>query len=72
MAQGTIKWFNRKKGFGFISDSDGPDVFVHYTQVQGTGQSHLQEGDRVEYEVVQGEKGLKAEKVVKKDALLES
>jgi len=66
MAQGTIKWFNRKKGFGFIMGEAGEDVFVHFTQVQGPG-TKLQEGDHVEYEVVSGEKGPKASQVVKKD-----
>jgi cold shock protein len=66
MAEGTVKWFDEKKGFGFIADQNGPDVFVHFSQIEGNGYRKLQEGDVVEYEVVQGEKGPKAAKVVRK------
>ena len=68
MAEGTIRWFNEKKGFGFIAGVDGPDIFVHHSAVQGEGKRRLQEGDQVEYEVVQGEKGPKAAKVIYKSA----
>ncbi|SHH03347.1 cold-shock protein [Streptoalloteichus hindustanus] len=64
MATGTVKWFNPDKGFGFISQDDqGPDVFVHFSAIEGTGYKSLDEGARVEYEVTQGPKGPQAEKV---------
>jgi CspA family cold shock protein len=57
IATGTVKWFNADKGFGFIQpDNDGPDVFVHYSAIQGAGFKELREGDRVEYDVTQGAK----------------
>jgi len=64
MTQGTVKWFNDAKGFGFISLEDGSsDVFVHHTAISGEGFKTLTEGQRVEFEVVQGPKGPAAEKV---------
>ena len=65
MAQGTVKWFKNEKGFGFISQDGGEDVFVHHTSIQMDGFKTLNEGDRVEFTVTRGEKGLKAENVVK-------
>ncbi len=66
MAHGVIKWFDNKKGFGFIAqDEGGADVFVHFSVVSGEGFKTLDEGDRVEFEVIQSEKGLKAASVVK-------
>lgn len=65
MANGTVKWFNDKKGFGFISQDNGDDVFVHQTSIQGEGFRTLAEGDKVEFEVVKDQKGYKAAKVVK-------
>ena len=65
MAQGTVKWFNDSKGFGFIEQEDGEDVFVHFSAVQGEGFKTLAEGDRVEFEVQQGPKGLQAANVMK-------
>ena len=65
MPQGTVKWFKNEKGFGFISQDDGEDVFVHHSSIQADGYKSLNEGDRVEFQVVKGEKGLKAENVVK-------
>lgn len=63
MASGTVKWFNDTKGFGFIHSDDGQDVFVHHTAIEGEGHKTLHEGERVEFEVQQGEKGLKAANV---------
>jgi CspA family cold shock protein len=61
---GTVKWFNESKGFGFIERQDNPDVFVHYSAIQGDGFKSLAEGQKVEFEVVQGQKGPAAEAVV--------
>ncbi len=60
---GTVKWFNDAKGFGFISRSGGPDVFVHFRAIKGDGHRTLAEGQKVEFRVVQGQKGLQAEDV---------
>jgi CspA family cold shock protein len=66
MTVGKIKWFDNKKGFGFIRTNDNPeDIFVHYTNIQGTGFKTLEDGDTVQFELVQGNKGLHAENVVK-------
>ena len=65
MPQGTVKWFNDSKGFGFISQENGDDVFVHHTAIQGEGFKSLAEGDKVEFEIVKGDKGDKGENVVK-------
>ena len=64
MAQGTVKWFNAEKGFGFIEqDGGGPDVFVHYSAISGNGYKSLEENQRVEFEVTQGQKGPQADDV---------
>ncbi|GAD87454.1 MULTISPECIES: cold-shock protein [Nocardia] len=64
MTQGTVKWFNGEKGFGFIAqDGGGPDVFVHYSAISGSGFKSLDEGQRVEFEVGQGQKGPQAQDV---------
>jgi CspA family cold shock protein len=64
MATGTVKWFSAEKGFGFITPEDGsPDVFVHYSAIQGEGFKELAEGARVDYEVTQGPKGPQASNV---------
>jgi len=65
MKKGTVKWFNAKKGFGFISDEEGNDVFVHYSALLMDGFKVLEEGDNVEFEVVEGEKGPQAANVSK-------
>ncbi|BBO18475.1 cold-shock protein [Candidatus Brocadia pituitae] len=65
MATGTVKWFNDKKGFGFISQDNGQDVFVHQSAIQSEGFRTLAEGDKVEFEVIKDQKGYKATKVVK-------
>ena len=62
---GTVKWFNAKKGFGFISDEEGKDVFVHFSALQMDGFKVLEEGDKVEFEVDNGEKGPQAANVIK-------
>jgi len=63
--QGMVKWFNNSKGYGFIGRADGPDVFVHYSAISGEGYRTLQEGDPVEFEIVQGPKGPQAANVAK-------
>ena len=60
---GTVKWFNDAKGFGFITREEGPDVFVHHSAIMADGFRTLSEGDRVEFELVEGPKGLQAQKV---------
>jgi CspA family cold shock protein len=60
MTKGTVKWFNEKKGFGFLSQEDGDDVFVHYSSIQNSGFKNLDEGQSVEFEVQDGPKGLQA------------
>ncbi|MDG1731873.1 MAG: cold-shock protein [Thalassotalea sp.] len=60
---GTVKWFNDEKGFGFIEQSSGPDVFVHFRAIQGEGRKTLTDGQQVEFEVVDGQKGPQAENV---------
>jgi cold shock protein len=65
MNQGTVKWFNDSKGFGFISGEDGIDYFVHHTSIQGDGFKSLAEGDKVSFDIEKGPKGPKAINVVK-------
>jgi CspA family cold shock protein len=68
MAEGTVKWFNPRKGYGFIADKEGRDIFVHYASISGEGYKTLNEGDPVSFDVVEGEKGLRAENVIPKAA----
>jgi cold shock protein len=63
--QGTVKWFNNEKGYGFISRNSGDDVFVHHSAIQGSGFKSLNEGDSIEFDVAKGPKGLQAQNVVK-------
>lgn len=65
MSQGTVKWFNNEKGYGFITQEGGEDVFVHYTSIAGEGFRTLHEGQRVQFEVTHGQKGLQANNVTK-------
>ena len=65
MANGTVKWFSPKKGYGFITMDDGQDVFVHYSAISGQGFRSLEEGEKVEFEVTQGPKGLQAANVTR-------
>ena len=64
MAEGKVKWFDEKKGFGFIEQEDGPDVFVHYSAIGGDGFKTLQEGQRVTFDISDGDKGPQATNVV--------
>ena len=65
MVKGTVKWFNATKGYGFISTEEGEDVFVHYSAIETDGFKTLEEGQNVEFEIVQGEKGPQATNVIK-------
>lgn len=65
MVQGTVKWFNESKGYGFITRDDGDDVFAHYSAIDGNGFKTLSEGDIVSFDVVEGDKGPKAINIVK-------
>jgi CspA family cold shock protein len=63
--KGSVKWFNNAKGYGFIGREDGPDVFVHYSAIQNDGYKSLKEGDAVEFDIVDGQKGPQADSVIK-------
>ncbi len=65
MAKGTVKWFNESKGYGFISQSSGDDIFVHFSSIEGTGFRTLTEGEEVEFEVRETERGLQAANVIR-------
>ena len=65
MATGTVKWFSNQKGYGFITPESGDDVFVHHAEIQGEGYKTLEEGQEVEFDIVEGEKGPKASNVTK-------
>jgi len=66
MSEGTVKWFNPRKGYGFITAENGKDIFVHYADIAGEGYKTLVEGDSVSFDIVEGEKGLRAENVIPK------
>ena len=66
--QGIVKWFNDSKGFGFIQRESGEDIFVHFRAIQGDGYRSLKDGEKVEFNVVEGQKGLQAEEVTKVEA----
>ncbi len=66
MSEGKVKWFNPRKGYGFIDGPDGSDIFVHYTSITSDGYKSLDEDDLVSFDIVEGEKGLRAENVVRK------
>lgn len=65
MAQGTVKWFNVEKGFGFISTEEGQDVFAHFSQIQADGFKSLEDGQKVSFDVEEGQRGLQATNIVK-------
>ncbi len=65
MANGTVKWFNESKGFGFITQEDGKDVFAHYSAIEGEGYKTMAEGDLVSFDVVEGDKGPKASNIIR-------
>ena len=65
MPKGTVKWFNGKKGYGFITSEDGKEIFVHFSSIEGEGYKSLKEGDEVNFEITSGEKGEQATQVVK-------
>ena len=65
MTKGKVKWFNNSKGYGFIQQEDGTDIFVHYSAIEGEGYKTLEEGQPVEFEIAQGPKGLQASNVLK-------
>ena len=65
MVQGTVKWFNAEKGFGFISQESGPDVFAHFSEIQSNGFKSLEDGQKVNFEVEQGQRGLQATNMTK-------
>ena len=62
---GVVKWFNSQKGYGFIQPESGPDVFVHYSAIQGNGYRNLEEGERVEFTITEGQKGPQASEVIR-------
>ena len=68
MSDGKVKWFNPRKGYGFIAAPDGSDIFVHYSSISGDGYRTLVEGDAVSFDITEGEKGLRAENVVAESA----
>ncbi|MHC4497670.1 MAG: cold-shock protein [Planctomycetota bacterium] len=68
MSEGTVKWFNQRRGYGFISTPDGRDIFVHYSNIAGEGFKTLAEGELVSFDIVEGEKGPRAENVVQQSA----
>ena len=65
MAQGTVKWFNPEKGFGFISQENGPDVFAHFSAIQSDGFKSLNEGEKVTFDIEEGQRGLQAVNITK-------
>ncbi|MCO4511337.1 Cold shock protein [Streptococcus infantarius subsp. infantarius] len=65
MVQGTVKWFNAERGFGFISQESGPDVFAHFSEIQSNGFKSLEDGQKVNFEVEQGQRGLQATNITK-------
>jgi cold shock protein len=68
MIQGKVKWFSKEKGYGFIEREGGPDVFVHYSAITGTGYRNLEEGEPVTFDIVNGQRGLQAANVVRKNS----
>ena len=68
MSDGIVKWFNARKGYGFVTTDDGRDIFVHYASISGDGYKTLTEGETVSFDIVEGEKGLRAENVVPKSS----